>query len=193
MDHTEEQEHERRQQHIEELMEKLEKLAGGPVPMGFSPDCPDEIRERFLEQVLAFEEQDEKPLFDALVESGVQLTPPEELTDDQLGPKLWEVIRAMSLLGHYLYNTNHLSDRQLYQLLWTDTLRVPTTFIPHDPYFACHTDLVGSGSLDDNQIYLRYYADEEERQRWAVEWPEDAMPEREPPPYDRDRHLPVAP
>jgi hypothetical protein len=31
MDHIEEQEYERRQRHIEELKEKLEKLAGGPV------------------------------------------------------------------------------------------------------------------------------------------------------------------
>jgi hypothetical protein len=144
--HAEEQELARRQRHIEEMQEKLGRLAGGQLHMGFAPDCPEEIQESFLENVIAFEEQNERPLFDALVEGGVQLPPPNELEDTRLGAKLWEVIRAMSLLGHYLCNTDHLSDRELYRRLWTDTLREPTTMMPQNPNFACHIDLVGSGS-----------------------------------------------
>jgi hypothetical protein len=39
---------------------------------------------------------------------------------------------------------------------------------------------------------MRYYADEEERARWAADFPDFPMPPREKPPFDRDRHLPQA-
>ena len=41
----------------------------------------------------------------------------------------------------------------------------------------------GSGSGEDLAIYLRYYADAEERSLWAVEYPEMSMPAREKLPY----------
>ena len=100
---------EERQRHIRELQEKLEHIANGPVKMGFSEDCPEEIRERFLESVLAFEEAEPVALFDELTKMGLQLPAPEEMNDVQLNSKLWEVIRCMSLLGSYLHNTGHLS------------------------------------------------------------------------------------
>ena len=34
------------------------------------------------------------------------------------------------------------------------------------------------------------YASEKERREWLEEWPNDRLPEREDPPYDRDRFLP---
>ncbi len=188
----EEQEYEQRQKHIQELKARITQLSGSPDCTYISPSCPDTIAEKFLEQILAFEEQEETSLFDALIDSGVHLPAPDKLGDDQLSAKLWEVIRAMSLLGHYLQCTNHLSDRELYRHLWTETLREPTTILPKDPNFACHIDLSGS-SGEDLQLYLKCYADEDVRQQWAIDWPDDVIPEHEDPPYDRDRHLPVAP
>jgi hypothetical protein len=185
-----EQEYEQQQQHIEELKEQVARISGIPDCTYLSPACPDDVTEKFLEYVLAFEDREQRPLFDALIESGVGLPAPDQIGDAQLSSKLWEVIHAMSLFGHYLYNTNHLSDRELYERLWTDTLPEPTTLIPENPNFACHIDLVGTGSMNDVQLYLKYYADEEERQRWATDWPDDTIPPHENPPYDRDRHLP---
>jgi hypothetical protein len=37
---------------------------------------------------------------------------------------------------------------------------------------------------------MHYYADEEERARWAADFPDFPMPPKEKPPFDRDRHLP---
>jgi len=54
-------------------------------------------------------------------------------------------------------------------------------------------DLTGSGSEEDNQIYLKYYADAEHRIQWALDWPDDIIPDHENPPFDRDRHLPQSP
>ncbi len=189
----EEQEYERRRQHIEELKEKITAISGFSDNTFVSPDCPDEVAEKFLEQVLAFEDAEQKPLADALTANGITLPPPEELDDAQLKARLWEVINAMSLFGHYLHNTDHLSDRELYEHLTAESLKEPTTLLPQDPDFSCHIDLVGTGSDEDIRLYLTYYADEEAREQWARDWPDEAIPAHEDPPYDRDRHLPKCP
>jgi hypothetical protein len=90
----------------------------------------------------------------------------------------------------FLLFTDHLSDRQLYARRWSDTLRVPTALDPPDDHGAWHIDLTRSGSEEDVETYLKYYADEDERRSWAEDWPDDRMPEQAPPPFDRDRHLP---
>jgi hypothetical protein len=184
---------EERQRHIRELQEKLQCIAGGPVPMGFSGDCPDEIRERFLESVVAFEEAEPVALFDELTRMGLQMPAPEDMDDVLLNSKLWEIIRCMSLLGAYLHSTDHLSDRDLYRRLWTDILREPTVLMPHNQDFAEHIDIIGTGSEEDIQLYLKFYADEEARQQWAEDFRDSSIPPPETPPFDRDRHLPQAP
>ncbi len=182
-----------RRRHIKELQERLQRIVGGPVSMGFSEDCPEEIRERFLESVLAFEEAEPVALFDELTRMGLQLPAPDEMDDVQLNAKLWEVIRCMSLLGSYLHNTDHLSDRELYSRLWSEALREPVVLMPHDQDYAEHIDIIGGGSKEDVRIYLKHYADEEARQSWAEEFAGDPIPPHEAPPFDRDRLLPKAP
>src|SRR4029450_10980135 len=86
--------------------------------------------------------------------------------------------------------TNHLSDRELYTLLWRDVLRQETPMLPDDQASAWHVDLLGSGSETDTHVFLKYYADEDYRRQWVEEFPDDDMPAHENPPYDRDRHLP---
>ena len=55
---------------------------------------------------------------------------------------------------------------------------------------AWHIDLTGSGSEEDQQTHLQFYADDVERAQWADDWPDFEMPKPKPLPYDRDRHLP---
>ncbi len=179
-----------RNRHIRHMREELEQLSGQPPSVFVAPNIDSELEEKFLEHVLAFEGADEVPLFDELVKRGISLPPAEDLDDAQLSARLWEVIQAMSLLGHYLYHTDHLSDRELYVRLWTDTLREPTAVLPANSNYACHIDLLGGWSEEDARVYLKYYADEEERLDWAGTWPEDAIPAHEELPYSRDRSLP---
>jgi hypothetical protein len=181
---------EQRRQHIEELKARIDQISGTRDSSHISPDCPDEITEKFLEHVLAFEETPQRSLFEALRRNGIVLPPPECLDESEVNSKLWEVIFGMSLLGHYLYNTDHLSDPDLYRCLWTEILPEPTTLMPQNPKFACHIDLVGSGSEEHIQLYLKYYADEEARRDWARTWPEDLIPPHQDPPYNRDYRLP---
>jgi hypothetical protein len=52
--------------------------------------------------------------------------------------------------------------------------------------------LTGSGSTEDTDLYLKYYASEDLRRQWAADFPGDEMPEHEEPPFDRDCYLPQA-
>lgn len=181
-----------RQDRIGDLKRRVNEIAGGQMACGVSPTCPPEIEEKFWEQVLAYETAETVPLFDQLVRAGVALPPAEELSDGDLTAKLWEVIRGLAGFGTFLHSTNHMSDRELYAHLWHDSLRAPEPVLPETLGYQTHIDFVSSGSEEDVQTYLRYYADEASRRAWREEWPDMPMPEHEEPPYDRDDHLPGA-
>lgn len=175
---------------IAKLREEIEKLGGST--MSFET-MPADMEEEFLRHVLEYETAQPISLFTMLENSGVDIPTPAEISDDRLRPKLKETIEAMASLGAYLLHTNHLTDRQLYKYLYTEGLREEAVLFPENPSYAYMIDLTGSGSEEDNQTYLKYYADEEHRKQWAQDWPEDPLPDHEEPPFDRDRHLPESP
>lgn len=182
-----------RKRHIEEMKEQMRRHFGSSEPFsaGHFNSLKDE--EEFLEHILFMEGVNEQPLFDLLEKGGVALPQPDSMTDSELHDKLWEVIRAMALLGHYLSNTDHLSDRRLYEVLWNEILREPTSVSPPFSNAYAYIDILGGCSEEDIQTRLKFYADEEERLSWQEEFPDEILPPHEPPPYDRDRHLPAPP
>ena len=155
-----------------------------------SGDCSAEVHEQFQKNVEAFEQAKWSQPFQVLVESGISLPPPDELADAELNAKLWEVINALALMGAYLEHTDHLSDRELYVLLWGDVLLEEMVIQSPTVTLVCHIDLIGSGSEEDNNIYLKYYADENDRALWFKEFPDEPLSGRELLPFDRDRQLP---
>jgi len=130
--------------------------------------------------------------FDLLVELGVALPFPDALTDGEVGVKLWEVIGRLAGLGVYLVNTDHLSDRELYERLWADVLREePWSDAVGSKRERCTIiDMVGSGSPEEILEWLTYYADETARQDWVGEFLDEGLPDHLDPPFDRDRLLP---
>lgn len=145
--------------------------------------------EKFLERMRAYEDEDSAPtLLASLEQHGVKVPPPDELAEEELESRLWDVINGLALLGVYLDQTDHLSDAELYRKLW-DELGEPAVLFPDDPSFGYHIDFVSSGSDEDNEAYLRYYADNVHRKAWQEDWGEP-IPPKEDPPYDRDRKLP---
>ncbi|HEY5446589.1 MAG TPA: hypothetical protein VIJ87_19430 [Pyrinomonadaceae bacterium] len=178
------------EQRIAKLREEIKKLGGNTMSI---EDMPADMEEEFLRHVLEYETAEPISLFRLLENSGLKLLVPGSLTDDDLTPKLKETIERMSSLGAYLLHTNHLSDRELYEYLYNDGLREEAVLFPENPSYAYMIDLTGSGSEEDNQIYLKYYADAEHRIQWALDWPDDIIPDHEDPPFDRDRHLPQSP
>jgi hypothetical protein len=175
---------------INELREAAREAAGGEMTSSENPETPPEITEQFWANVVAYEQADQTCHFLQLEQDGVELPPPEELSDEQLNAKLWEAIHALAKRNVFLSQTDHWSDRELYERLWHDALREVTMDFPPGSGWNCHIDFLSSGSDEDNFLYHKYYADEDERQRWLEEWPDDVMPPHEDPLYDRDSKLP---
>ena len=176
---------------IEKLRAELDKLGGDE--MIHESDLPADVEEQFLKHIIEFETAEQMSLMQWLENAGLEILSPETLSDDALPAHLSEIINRMASLGAYLHHTNHLSDRELYAYLYEDALREPTVLFPEDPGYAYGIDIVGSGSEEDTEIYLRYFADEDYRQQWAKDFPDFKMPPREVPPFDRDKHLPQSP
>jgi hypothetical protein len=178
------------ERHIQEMKDQLHKKGGDSMELFIKDSLPLEVKEKILESILSMEEEQEQPLSDYMEEEGVSLPQPDTLDDAKVHEKLWEVIQAMAGLNQFLYNTNHLSDRQLYEVLWSDILPEPVFINPEDDCSAGYIDILGGCSEEDCLNRLKFYADEDERENWEEEYPEDALPDHEDPPYDRDRHLP---
>ncbi|HJP90888.1 MAG TPA: hypothetical protein VJ875_02970 [Pyrinomonadaceae bacterium] len=178
------------EERIAKLRAELEKLGGSTTTL---ESMPADMEEEFLRHVLEYESAEPITLFRLLENAGVQIPPSTDLDDLALSTKLTEITERLGTLGSYLLHTNHLSDRALYEYLYNEGLREEAVLFPENPSYAYMIDLTGSGSEEDNQIYLKYYANEEQRKQWAFDWPDDPMPEHEDPPYDRDRTLPQSP
>ena len=178
------------EERIAKLRAELEKLGGSTTTL---ESMPADMEEEFLRHVLEYETAEPISLMTLLGNSGLQVPAPDTIDDDTLKTKLKELIQRMAQFGAYLLHTNHLSDRELYNYLYNDGLREEAVLFPENPSYAYMIDLTGSGSDEDNQVYLKYYADEEHRRQWAHDWPDDPLPDHEDPPFDRDRFLPQSP
>ena len=182
-----------REARIAKLRAKLEKLGGtltGPLE-----SMPADMAEEFLRHILEYESAEPISLLTWLANLGIEVPASHQLDDRRLSIKLQEVIYGMAYVGAYLLHTNHLSDRELYELL-SDCLTEEVVLFPENPDYAYIIDMIGgveSGSDQDIQTYLKYYAEEKDRVKWGHDWPGDKIPKHEDPPFDRDRTLPRSP
>jgi hypothetical protein len=176
---------------IERLKAKAIVLGGGVMACFEDESASSPFRRMFWEQVIAIESAAQTTRFERLEQAGVTLPDPEKMEEDELCLKLREVILGLSRLQVYLRSTDHLSDRELYTRLWASALREPA--YPVIPDSATIIDLVASDSERDTTDYLMYYADDLARSMWENQWPDQSLPERESPPFDRDRFLPKPP
>ena len=174
---------------IHRLKKELGPLAGGKVKAWISDALPPEMAEQFCRDVVAFETAPTTTNFQQLTDAGVALPHPDEVVDAAISGTLWAVIQGLSELGVFLNQTDHLSDRELYAVLWKDVLREEVPILPKSSQGAWHVDLPG-GDPESRQ-YLKFYADDDFRKHWQEEFPDYDMPAHENPPYDRDRHLPT--
>jgi hypothetical protein len=192
MDPTKDFERRRLQQRRVELRNQIHEISGGEAqfgPAGEGLSLEQEVA--FLEHLVSMETAPRTTWLDRLQSAGYEMPDPGILSDEEIGLEVWQVIQRISELHGFLYSTDHLSDRELYEHLFHHTLRNETLDLPPGSDTACSTlDLIGSGSKDDVDCWLRYYADEEERTNWIAEFPDDPLPPAEKPPYNRDHLLP---
>ena len=177
-----------RQARIELLKQQIREATGENPVFGSISDCPPEVEEAFLRNVLAYEVAPKKLLRDTLRDSGVVVPNPEELRDEDLSGKLWEVIHGLLALGVSIDNTDHLSDRELYTLLYTDTLD-DELVIGFER--GMHIDMTEYADYEESlRTYLKYYASEKERRDYAKSFPDLDIPARCEPPKRRDHLIP---
>lgn len=125
-----------------------------------------------------------------LARHGFEPQSPKLLHEQQIRGRLWELIYAMAARRFYLACTDHLSDRELHLWLHENWLDEATADLPPHAEWNTRISPVCDGSEEEGtMIWLRYYADEEEREQFS----EDSMPPHEDPAHDRDRFLPDAP
>ena len=174
---------------IDKLRRELEEEHGA-VGFGASKEGDDPaMTESFLETALALEKHGFVSPLDELKRDGFELPAADSLDDESLTSKMWELIEALAARRMLLHSTNHLSDRELYTWLLEEGLPEETMGFGL-PFGSCFLDVIGSGSEEDTELQMRFYADDEERAHWSADWPDFPMPKKEKPPYDRDRLLP---
>ena len=161
-----------------------------PKPNSLAPDPSDPALEA---QLRASEPDNWTPPAQELAKENVSLLPPAEITEETLTPILWELLHNLALRGFYVLHTDHLSDGELYNDLWQHGLREPAHLPGRNPRGGWFHDFLGSWGEDDMRLWLRYYASDEERAKHAAEWPKDAIPPKEKPPFNRDWRLPKGP
>ncbi|WP_231936541.1 hypothetical protein [Bythopirellula polymerisocia] len=140
----------------------------------------------FLQSMLEWERAPIMPICEWF-DPPLELPSPDKLDDEHLHNILQSTIQELFTKNIVLDFTEHLSDRQLYYLIYRDILPSFEKRIDRRTNYL-HWDCANVG--DDPEIWLRYYATEEERQAWVDEtggYP----PQVDDPPYPR--RVPRAP
>jgi hypothetical protein len=173
-------------QRLAELTEKLRALAGEENFIFDPSSLSLEQAVAYLEQIYAAETAPMTTLRALLAEAGITLPSPDALADDDLPALVERLLTGMAEFNCYIYNTDHLSDRALYEHLWEE-VDVEDKYLPD----ACtEIDLLGRWRPADTVAWLTYYAENYERAEWAKENPRSPLPPRRPLPYHRDATLP---
>jgi hypothetical protein len=105
---------------------------------------------------------------------------PEQLNDEQLLQALEHVVAKLLEKKLILDFTDHLSDRELYTLVYRDILPSREKNLRHRNGFV-HWDC----SCGDDEIWLRFYASDDEREQYQ-EYTGEFLPPKEIPPHYRD-------
>jgi len=140
----------------------------------------------FLQSMLEWERAPILPICDWF-QPKLEIPNPDSLGDKLLHSILHETIERLFEKHIVLDFTDHLTDRQLYCLIYRDILPSHEKRIERRKNYL-HWDCANTDG--DPDPWLRYYASDAERAAWAEE-SEGDLPPREDPPFPR--RLPRAP
>ena len=163
-----------------ELRDRLEPYfdeAMGCVDFRRSPTT---VENDYLACMLAWEEAPVLPI-SQWFSPELSLPHPNSLTSGELRDFLWQTIHALFEKRIVLDFTDHLSDRDLYQLIRCDILPAREKKIEVLGNYL-HWDCVGAAH--DPEAWLRFYATAEERLQYLREHG-GPLPPCEAPPYPR--------
>ncbi len=162
------------------LRDELEPYVDESMDLVNVSKKPTSFENEYLASMLAWERAPVLPI-SHWFEPKLDLPPPEELTWREIHETLWEAIRVLHKKQIVLEFTEHLSDFQLYCLILRDIL--PS----HEKKLDLSSTYLHWYCLDaseDPETWLRYYATDEERQRWAQS-NHEPLPAKEEVPFPR--------
>ncbi len=146
-----------------ELRDELEPYYDESISRVNVQHLPLTVENEFLASMLAWEMAPVLPIYRWFEP---ELRPPRlgMLNDSEIHEILWDVIGKLFEKRIVLDFTDHLSDRDLYRLIYRDILPAREKKIDCGTNYL-HWDCAGAGG--DPEIWLRHYATDEERQAWA--------------------------
>jgi hypothetical protein len=169
-----------------QLRDELEPYLDEAVMSLNHEEVPTPVENEFLASMLAWERAPILPISEWFTPE-LNLPPPDKLDDQELTGVLYDTIQKLFEKRVVLDFTDHLTDRELYCLVWRDILPSPEKRIENSSSYL-HWDC--SDASGDAQLWLRHYATAEDREQWAADFG-DEIPPHEDPPYPRN--LPRAP
>lgn len=161
-----------------ELRDELERYLDESIYRVNVRQWPLAAENDFLASMLAWEQAPVLPIF-RWFEPEMRLPRPEVLGDEDLSKILADVIQKLFEKRIVLDFTGHLSDRQLYTLIFRDILPAREKKIDGIANYL-HWDC----TVADPDIWLTYYASQQERDDWADAY-RQPLPECQRPPYPR--------
>ncbi len=163
-----------------QLRDELEPYLDESVNLLNTRQLPTPMENEFLASMLAWERAPVLPI-GQWFQPELTLTHPDSLNDAELNERLWETIQKLYDARIVLDFTDHLSDRQLYTLIFRDILPSPEKKIDLPKNFLHWHCLDDS---DEPETWLRYYASDMERREW-FDQSGLPLPKAQQPPFPR--------
>lgn len=163
------------------LRSELEPFLDEALLVVDTQQMPTNAENQFLESLLAWESAPILPIAQWF-QPALLLQPASQLDDLELHLQLHEVIQQLASKQIVLQFTDHLSDRELYQLIARDILpsREKQVNLPDNRFVWRCVD-----ETSEPELWLKYYASEEERDVWLEFNPGSELPALCSPPYSR--------
>ena len=140
---------------------------------------PLRLENEFLESMLEWEMAPVEPIY-RWFEPELRIPFPDGLSDEKLSQLMGEIIAKLFEKKIVLDFTDHLLDRELYTMIYRDILPSREKNLLHRNSFI-HWDCSGG----DSDIWLRYYASDDDREQWS-DYYEQSLPPKELPCQHRD-------
>lgn len=146
-----------------ELKQQIEPYMDESVTIVNTNRMPTRVENAFLTSMLEWERAPILPISEWF-EPRLDLPAPQKLTELQLSEVLNTVILMLFEKGIVLEYTEHLSDRELYCLIIRDILPSEEKRVLLPGRFMRWQCI---DARADEELWLQYYATEEEREDWA--------------------------
>lgn len=163
-----------------ELRDELEPYYDESISRVSVHRLPLAVENEYLASMLAWETAPILPIF-RWFEPELRPPRPSVLNDQDLHDILWDLIQRLYERRIILDFTDHLSDRELYTLIYRDILPAREKKIDTRNSYL-HWDCASVGG--DPETWLCYYASEDERRAWAETY-RQPLPATAVPPFPR--------